>query len=344
MPGLRASARRLTAVLAAAAVLMTLPVPAGATATPACEVRDRTTPAGVLSDLAGAIAGATTGDTLEVRGTCAAADIAITTPLTIVGKRTNALGAPTIAGSSAARLFRVAPGAATVTFRGLRLTGGNADTDPIASDIGGGFVIGSGTLVLTSVRMSGQVGGAPDGSWGGAIHLGPGTSVVLAGRTTIRGAFAKYGGAIWAENGATVELRDRASIANGPTTGIVAGGAVYPRPAASIVLRDDASIHHVTASGGGGGAIDAQDAIVTLRDAASIHDATATGSWGGAISGLGDLPVITIRDDASLYRNHAVGGTAIASGGTITIAGVETDATGMPTLIGDTTQIGRAHV
>ena len=87
------------------------------------------------------------------------------------------------------------------------------------------------------------------------------------------------------------------------------------------MLRDHASIHHVTASGGGGGAIDAQDAIVTLRDAASIHDATATGSWGGAISGLGDLPVITIRDDASLYRNHAVGGTAIASGGTITIAG-----------------------
>ena len=148
-------------------------------------------------------------------------------------------------------------------------------------------------IFLTSVRMSGQVGGAPDGSWGGAIHLGPGTSVVLAGRTTIRGAFAKYGGAIWAENGATVELRDRASIANGPTTGIVAGGAVYLKPGASIVLRDRASIH----DNDGTAATDAANAAfgsavdiwsygtnvtrLTIRDEASIRGNTADAGGGG---------------------------------------------------------------
>ena len=86
-------------------------------------------------------------------GVCAVASaVTIDGPLTIVGKKTAALGAPTLTTTAVGpRILNVHPGAAddVVTLRGLRLTGSTETSD----QSGGAIIVLTGTLVLRDVRI-----------------------------------------------------------------------------------------------------------------------------------------------------------------------------------------------
>lgn len=267
-----------------------------------CEVRNLTNPNGVSSDLTVAIAAASGGETIEVRGTCTGgtwSPIASPGILTVVGKRTTALGRPTITAAAANQPVIVVNGSPAVTIRGLRITGASGS---IAR--GGGIRLDSGTLRLDSVRIDGITATVIDG---GGIFAVFGTTIVLSKTTRITGTSAETGGGIYAQTGVTITMRDRATIDH---TSADWGGAIIMAPTSVLTMRDRSSIHHASATGGGG-AIGGDDGVaITLRDDASLHHNTA-GGYGTAINSGG---TIVLRDRASVHDN-AIDGPGIPDAG-----------------------------
>ena len=235
----RALGARAGAAILGSLVLVAGVAPAAVLAGPGpvCEVRDLAAPATVMGDLASAVGGAADGATLQVRGTCAVASaVTIDGPLTIVGKKTAALGAPTLTTTAVGpRILNVHPGAAddVVTLRGLRLTGSTETSD----QSGGAIIVLTGTLVLRDVRIDDV-----EAQSGGAIFVDGGASLVMAGTTAIRNARAAWGGGVYVAAGARLTMRDRASIAY--SHAVKGGGAIEGdegTPGSTIILRDDAS-------------------------------------------------------------------------------------------------------
>jgi hypothetical protein len=314
MPRTRRIPVRATGTVLASLALLASLAPMGARAgePPACEIRNLTTPAGVLSDLATAVGAAGAGDTLQVRGTCAVpAAVLVDEPLTIVGKKTAALGAPTLTTTTTGhRILDIglSGSSKTVTIRSLRLTGSQSPS-------GGAINVLSGTLVLRDVRID-DVEATGGLASGGAIYLGGGTSLVMAGTTSIRNARAAWGGGVGMAAPARLTMRDRASIAYSHAT--FGGGAIAVwngAPGSIITLRDDASLHH-NRTDGYGAAMNTSGTIV-LRDRATIRDndgTSATGvedKYGSAVeiwSYGTTVTRLTLRDDAAIRGNDALAG------------------------------------
>ena len=315
MHAFRTTRSRVAAVILGSTVLLAALAPVGVHAgePPACEIRNLTTPAGVLSDLATAVGAADAGETIQLRGTCAVpAPVLLDEPLTIVGKKTAALGAPTLTTTAAGhRILDIglSGSSKTVTIRSLRLTGSQSPSTA------GAINVISGTLVLRDVRID-DVEATGGVASGGAIYLDGGTSLVMAGTTSIRNARAAWGGGVYVEATARLTMRDRASIAY--SHAVSGGGAIAGddgAPGSIITLRDDASLHH-NSTDGYGAAMNTGGTIV-LRDRATIRDndgTSATGNldaYGSAVEIWSyDTTVtrLTLRDDAAIRGNDALAG------------------------------------
>lgn len=258
-----------------------------------CEARNLTNPNGVSPNLQSVLSDAGGGDTIEVRGTCVGG-ILIPSSLTVVGKRTTALGTPTIRAIGPDQPVVIVDGTIPVTIRGIRITGASG---LIAK--GGGVRLDTGSLRLDSVRIDGIT--ATVGA-GGGIYAGNDTTLTLAGRTRITGmAAVDTGGGIFLDDGAAAVLRDRATIDHTSTQGW--GGGIAISPGAALTMRGRSSIHHASAVSAGGAIGGDEGVSITLRDDASLHHNTTEG-YGAAMNSGG---TILLRDRASVHDNMVDG-------------------------------------
>jgi hypothetical protein len=245
-----------------------------------------------------AVEAATTGDTLDVKGTCEG-DTLLNKHLTIDGETPPNYGAPTLQGrpTEAEAVVRVVPNV-QVTITGLMITGGT-----ISGGIGGG-ISSEGSLTLANSTVT--------GNGGGITNKGPEASLTLTGATVsnnqVGGGITNYeglvtltnstvsgntnesnenwGGGIWTNYGGVVTLNGSTVTGN---TG-QGGGGIFSRES-SVTLNSSNVIGNTAVrtqlpriqSGNGGGIYDAEGSSVTLNGSSSVNQNIVQKGVGGGI-------------------------------------------------------------
>lgn len=270
--------RALAVVLAVAAIAVpSAPALAGAAATGPTRCRVSNTDAGTRHrSLAAAVAAADPagGDHLRVRGICHGVTT-IDRDLSIRGVRPSGAPRPTLDGDDGGSVVSIADGI-TVTIAAVRIMDGSGSDVGCVGRCGGAMVIdadstvtlrdvlvtgnrsgydgaisNSGDLTLAGrTRVSGNVGTDPE-TYGGAIAVYAGGSLIMRDRSRLSGNTGGYGGAI--EAFGAVTLMDHARITG--NTAIKAGGGIYLEASGSLTMLGDASIDRNTAPVGQGGGV-----------------------------------------------------------------------------------------
>jgi hypothetical protein len=244
-----------------------------------------------VGTLTEAVEAATTGDTLDVKGTCEG-DTVLTKQLTIDGETPPNYGPATLQGrpTEVEGVVRVIPNVA-VTIAGLTITGATA----------GGSVgaFNEGSLTLANSTVTGNVLGITNSGRAASLTLTSSTvsnnqptggienhegSVTLT-NSTVSGNSADvlWGGGIWTADGGHVTL-------NGSTvTGNTAqGGGIFSR-ASSVTLNSSNVIGNTAVrgqtseveSGRGGGIYDASQSSLLLNGSSSVTQNMAQLIGGG---------------------------------------------------------------
>jgi hypothetical protein len=190
----RRTSRRILSILALSALVAGMVGITASTASAAtCEAKDGMVSSSNLQTI---IDGASTGDTILIKGTCVGNFVipggGSATNLTLVGQR-RAVSLNTLDGNGSGSVLEVDAGT-TVTLKGLRITDGNAFQ-------GGGIFNDHGT-----VRLKGRthvLGNTVTGDGGGIFNsVG---NLFLSGKARVNGnTAAGYGGGIYNNVGALV--------------------------------------------------------------------------------------------------------------------------------------------
>jgi predicted outer membrane repeat protein len=312
--------RRLLGASLAVSVLVSLVAAAGASpalglSPTACRVSNLDT--GVTKrNLAAAVAAASAGARLTVRGTCTGITT-IDRTLRVTGIRPRGAGRPTLDGNDLGSVLRVSPGV-TLRLENLTLTDGNGSDVPNAGIVGGGLV-NEGTAVLARVIVRGNQAGDGGGIYNaGKLRLERGTVVSgnaapingagihnngllrMNASATVRGNQAgANGGGIYSNSGSSVRLTGDARIVQNEAGSN--GGGIYSYTGTTLELRGRARIQSNVGGSNGGGAF-GNGAAITLEDSASIRLNEARS---GAGAYLFNATVLTLKDDASISRNTA---------------------------------------
>ncbi len=258
----------------------------------ACRVKD--VDAGtVRRNFRKAVAAASPGDRLLLRGTCRGSTT-IAKDLLVRGTRTKDSGPPTLDAKGDGRVLTIRRGA-TVVLQGLTITGG--------ADREGGGIRNAGTLSLRDVVVR-----ANRSRFGGGIHNRAGAVVRLNGKTSVRGNRARVGGGVW--NAGSLTMTGTSAI--GRNRALHDGGGLYAILASQTTLTDEAAIRTNRAAGDGGGAWNEGDLL--LRDTGLVRGNEASGN-GGGIWSAGSL---SMAGSSAIVHNEAVGfGGGIAGSGSL---------------------------
>ena len=173
------------------------------------------------SNLQTIIDGATTGDTIVVKGDCLGnfqiPGAGSATTLTLKG-------GGSLNGNASGTTLTIAPGE-TVTIKDLFITNGTGTLDPNGNTYAGG-ILNEGTLTLTgSSAVSGNVVTPPLGiseGVGGGIYSLRGT-LTLRGNAVVTSNVADAGGRIFGEGG-TISLKGHATLSYNNARYSVGGG------------------------------------------------------------------------------------------------------------------------
>lgn len=294
--------RSLLLALATVALGTALFVPSASAVETQCGVRDVRTGLS-FGTLKQAVEAATTGDTLDVKGTCEG-DTVLTKPLTIAGEAPPNYGPPTLQGrpTETEAVVRVLNGT-PVTITGLTVTGG----------AGNGGISNEGPLTLANSAVTGNAGGITNNGGGASLALTSSTvsnnhaafggitnfegSVTLT-NSTVSGntANVQWGGGIWTNFGGVVTLNGSTVSGNRAQ-----GGGIYSRES-SVTLNSSNVIGNAAIrteveevfTGDGGGIYDAEKSSVVLNGSSSVYQNTAQGVGGGIyVEPLGERANLT---------------------------------------------------
>jgi hypothetical protein len=187
------------------------------------------------SDLATALVSATSGDTLEIGGTCVG-NFQVFKNLTLVGKSSGKAPA-TLDGGQAGTTLYVAP-ATTVTVTGLLITNGNAGA-------GGGIYASVGSnLTLNNSVVSGNIAG------GGGGIVTTGTLSLISSSVQNNTANAFGGGGIY--DGGTVSIDATSGVTGNHSLGAGGyGGGILNLGSVSIAFGGLVNNNNADVDGGG---------------------------------------------------------------------------------------------
>jgi uncharacterized repeat protein (TIGR02543 family) len=125
------------------------------------------------------------------------------------------------------------------------------------------------------------------------------STVVLSG-STIQNCQAILGGAIRAQSGTVVALRNHSSVSASSAT---YGGGIHASDSSPVTLYDSSSVFGNSTSGGDGGGIRASNSSpVTLYDNSSVSDNSSTGTCGGIFA---DSSSVTLNNNSKVFDNKA---------------------------------------
>jgi predicted outer membrane repeat protein len=209
------------------------------------------------NNLQDVINAATTGDTIEIRGTCTG-NFAIGKDLTFVGISGTS---PTLDGNKTGHVLAVFS-STSVTLTDLTITNGTAEF--------GGGIINSGTVTLNgSSSVSGNTGTQGGGIWNNG-------SITLNGSSSVSGNSAfQFGGGILNEfSGSTLSLNDSSSVHG--NTAVFNGGGIYST--GTLTMNDTSSVSGNRADadgdgfGSGGGIFNCTGTLSGAVDGGNVHD------------------------------------------------------------------------
>src|SRR5262245_3953204 len=321
--GRRRTPRILATIALAAGSLVTLAPTAGA-ALHSCRARDVTHDGPVRADLQAVIDAAHACDTIVVRGVCVG-NFSVSTPLTLVGKRTSQVPRPVLDADGAGRVLWVH---ASVSLVNLRLKGGNV---PRAR--GGGIYNYADSLTLTHTVVIGNVASKGGGIYnGGTLALSRSSSVsgntaALCGgidntgiltlsdtdvrRNTSRyGTLEGQGGGIC--NTGTLDLYGSSSVSENRAGHY--GGGIYNT--GTLTMHGSSSVSDNRTRRLGGGVYN--EGKVTMRDSSAVRGNTCLSEGGGLYNT--SFASLILHDAATIRSNvsHASGG-GVSSFGTVTL-------------------------
>jgi sorbitol-specific phosphotransferase system component IIA len=316
-------ALRGVGVAASIGVAVLLATASGALAAPKCGVVNVGTNQS-YSTLQAAVDGATSGDTLKVKGTCYG-DTTVGNPnrerffdLTIVGQGNATLNGDNNAQSPGSvlvlggeRIDLAITGLTITGGYGRPFTGGGLGSD--VGGVGGGF---EGSLTLNESTVSNNTGGGISCGFyisltlnnsivsdttalaGGGIHDEDQCKGATLNNSTVSGNTARFGGGIY-NHEAGVTLNNSTVSDN---TAEEEGGGMYAG------LYSEATLNNSTVSGntaprGGGICMCGFTAFLTLGGKSSVSRNTASGNGGG----IYNLWSVTLNDSSSVSRNTASG-------------------------------------
>ncbi len=261
-----AGATFLSGLVVLAALALTTTVASGTIST--CQITDKAIKKSSYGSLAAAVAAASAGDTLLIRGTCRGTT-EIGKSLTLIGQQPSGYSAPTLRGQQLGSVLTIDSGI-SVTINSLTITGGVASF--------GGGIYNVGTLTLQDSIICGNDTYDFDG--GGIYNAG---TLTLHGSSSISfNDSASGGGGI--SNHGTVTLADGSSI-SGNRADELSGGGIDN--SGTVTLKDSSSISGNTANDAGGGIFN--NGTVTLKDSSTISGNTANEDGGGIYNNLGTL-------------------------------------------------------
>ncbi|MFZ0250234.1 MAG: right-handed parallel beta-helix repeat-containing protein, partial [Acidimicrobiales bacterium] len=243
-----------------------------------------------------AVAGATTGDALEVFGTCTGTTT-ISTNLTITGQAANGFTAPTLDGGSVDNsvtnsVLTISSGA-TVAIGNLMITDGNAAW-------GGGGILNFGSVTVTGSTISNNTA---SGGWGGGGILNDGSLTVTGSTisnntaTDAQGCTVDQtciGGGIFNYPGNSVTVTGSTISNNSAGT---QGGGIFQGEGPMAVT--DSTISNNSAGSYGGGIYN--DTTVTVTGS-TISNNTSGYIGGGIYNDDGGAPTVT---DSTISGNYA---------------------------------------
>jgi len=300
------SAKGAGALLVALSLLAAIPAaPALGLSPTACRVKN--TDSGITKrTLAAAVAAASDGDHLTLRGVCHGTTM-IDRSLSIRGIRPKGAAKPTLDGDALDAVVTIAPGATIVKIEKLTITGGSAPN-------GGGVRAVSGATLLRDVVVRGNTAG-----YGGGLYLF-GAAVTLAGATVVRAntTTTDNGAGAYVATGAVMLMSDTSRIVD--NTSAFGGGGIYINNG-TVRMEGSSSIvdNHVGQQGAGVQIMG--NGTLAMSGSSSIHHNVATANSGGGVFVY--LGALTIADTASIHDNGAqsYGGGVLIQGGTFDLPG-----------------------
>ena len=294
----RRTSRRLVSIVATGVLVAALLAVAGSTAgatTPSCWARDGLTPAS--SNLQSVIDGASSGDTIVIKGVCFG-NYAIAKNLTLKG-----LPKATLDGGGNGSVVTMTNEAA-VTFTSLLITHGHAIGD--AGNGGGIYTDDGGTITLNSSFVNGNVAD----NYGGGIEINSGTTLTLNGFSQVNGNSAAISGGIDTYT-STIFLTDFSQM-NGNHASVQSGGT--DNYGGTMTVKGFAQVAGNTSDGPAGGIFNYFGGTLTLSGFAQVDHNTAAGTGGGIRNGNIDEPgggTLTLQGHARVNGNKASDGGGI---------------------------------
>jgi predicted outer membrane repeat protein len=311
------SVKRLISFATAVAVAGSLLAAPGVSAkTARCQVLNPRLDA-TYSTLAVAVAAASPGDALRVKGTCVGSTT-IDKDLTVTGKSNPGLGAATLDGEHAGRVLTIV-GGVTVMLDGLLITNGVAER-------GGGIatVVARDRPGLNSVTLIDSIVAHNSADDGGGIANDLGVFTIIDSTISDNTATFSGGGIENSFDEGYLTITGTSAVSRNVAGGD--GGGILANTHGGAALSGSVSIDHNTAGGDGGG-IRVSDSALMIEGNASIHDNTAVGGGGGAFV-AGTPGSILLGGASSISANHAANGggvmaimSIVALAGTSSISG-----------------------
>ena len=216
--------------------------------------------------------------------------------------------------SNSHRIFKVT-GGKTLTLKNLTLKGGRAEKSDSSSPLnasGGGILLESGTVSLSHVTVSEckAMTTAGNKGQGGGIYVKSGM-LTLGNSTLSANEASKSGGAIYAGEGATVNLDIHTTIENCKATD---GGAIY-NDGGSLTIKG-ASVIQVNKATNNGGAFLIKGGSLRMENNCIIKQNKAKNGGGIYITDSAAAEILYCQAS----RNEAQGGDIYDGGGGIYVA------------------------
>ncbi|HET6333485.1 MAG TPA: Calx-beta domain-containing protein [Polyangiales bacterium] len=231
--------------------------------------------------------------------TLTSGELPIDDTLTIQGPGTTVLS---VTGNDASRVMLIAQDDdIEVTISGLKITGGNVNTN------GAGIQSGAGRLTLENVELSGNSAAPLTSGQGGGLWVSNAPMGVSIVNSVIKGNAARAGGGIYV--GALSGPLDIQSSLITMNDGNVGAGMFIDSPAKPVTI-DQSTISSNTASGEGGGirvGTPGTDGTLTIRSS----------SVSGNSSSLGGALAIEATDAPTVIESSTFAGNSAANGGAI---------------------------
>jgi hypothetical protein len=302
-------------------------------ATSTCHVTNTTTHT-TGNNLFHAMTAASKGQTLKIAGTCVG-DYKVTKVLTFKAAPT---GGTLKSYGDRTLLISTSPGAGTVKFIGLHITGGTAFTCPQYSGYAcGGGIYNTGKVLLQGVTLTGNKADSSNlAGDGGGIFNAPGATMTITGSTISNNragspaaSFGAYAGGIDNEGTMTISrstitgnVADAGGSANSEAGGILdyqGHLTISDSTVSNNLATHDASPPESTArSSSGGGIVDDGGTLTVLRSTVNGNLARAHGNAQGggvlAFSGTVSLSNVTISGNHATLNGSTAGGTVSGAG------------------------------